>query len=364
MTTQEAFVEEDYYDVLNIPKHATTDEVERAYKLAYQTFNSNSLATYSLFSDEENDAILRKITRAYMTLKDPVTRSRYDEELHCGSSAYTKPEPAHASEQENLESPAFEDFKQSPMSSVPIQQTEANLDPPQSIYNASPHPLFPPQSIKPADGPVSSGETHLDQIPLPATSIAPSTSPGTASETMEETPIFIVKSMRKPETPTPTSETRREPETPIPASEKIPQQSETPVLSTDKPTSLPEPAQPQSAYEMSQLQANERNRNRKLLMYKNRASKEKAQEFLESIGMFTGEILQHIRELKAIAIEEVAKETCVRQVYLEALEQDDLSQLPSAPIYLKSFLKSYARCLELPIDKVTDDYLSRFKNLK
>ncbi|MBI3992367.1 MAG: helix-turn-helix domain-containing protein [Candidatus Lambdaproteobacteria bacterium] len=69
------------YEILGVSRYATHDEIRNAYELARHTYKDNSLATYSLFSDEENTEILRLITEAYQTLFNPEQRRRYDDDL-------------------------------------------------------------------------------------------------------------------------------------------------------------------------------------------------------------------------------------------------------------------------------------------
>lgn len=70
------------YEILGVPRHATLDEIRNAYEISRHTYKENSLATYSLFSDEENSEILKSVTDAYQTLYNPERRRRYDDQLN------------------------------------------------------------------------------------------------------------------------------------------------------------------------------------------------------------------------------------------------------------------------------------------
>ncbi|MEE8433492.1 MAG: helix-turn-helix domain-containing protein [bacterium] len=72
---------QNYYDILGVTSSASSEEIRRAYELSKVTFQENSLATYSLFTDEENQEILGLISRAYETLFNPQLRREYDEFL-------------------------------------------------------------------------------------------------------------------------------------------------------------------------------------------------------------------------------------------------------------------------------------------
>ena len=67
-----------YYEILKIPINSSSFEIKRAYKDALSTYNENSLVTYSLFSNEERDKILKTIKEAFLTLIDENKRTAYD----------------------------------------------------------------------------------------------------------------------------------------------------------------------------------------------------------------------------------------------------------------------------------------------
>lgn len=64
----------DYYELLDLAPGASQIEIEEAYKKAKETYGKNSVATYSLYSNQERDELLRKITKAYEKLTDPEAR--------------------------------------------------------------------------------------------------------------------------------------------------------------------------------------------------------------------------------------------------------------------------------------------------
>ena len=68
----------DYYEILNLSKDASQEEIERAYHLGKTTYNRDSLAHYSLLSQKERWYMLRKIDEAYQNLNDPEKRRLYD----------------------------------------------------------------------------------------------------------------------------------------------------------------------------------------------------------------------------------------------------------------------------------------------
>jgi curved DNA-binding protein CbpA len=72
---------------------------------------------------------------------------------------------------------------------------------------------------------------------------------------------------------------------------------------------------------------------------------------------WSGESLGKIRRYLSLEIDEVAVEIKVSKHNLEAIEEEDVHALP-APVYLKGFLKVYARTLGLDPKQVTDEYLA------
>ncbi len=70
--------EQNYYEILEIAPNATPLEIQKAYEHARETFHSDSLAIYSLFSEEEIKKIQLAIEEAYHVLIDEERRKAYD----------------------------------------------------------------------------------------------------------------------------------------------------------------------------------------------------------------------------------------------------------------------------------------------
>ena len=68
-----------YYEVLEIPSSARSEEIYHSYQRAKAAYSSDSLALYSLMSPEECRNVLELVEEAYSILSDPMKRKRYDE---------------------------------------------------------------------------------------------------------------------------------------------------------------------------------------------------------------------------------------------------------------------------------------------
>jgi flagellar biosynthesis protein FlhG len=66
-----------YYEILEISPTATAREIQRAYEHAKETFHADSMAVYSLFSEEEMKEIQEGIEEAYRVLMDEALRRSY-----------------------------------------------------------------------------------------------------------------------------------------------------------------------------------------------------------------------------------------------------------------------------------------------
>jgi len=75
------FKDLNYYELLRIAYNASSFEIRQAYKHILGIYEENSLATYSLFTEDERKLILSKIENAFLTLMDDEKRKAYDNNL-------------------------------------------------------------------------------------------------------------------------------------------------------------------------------------------------------------------------------------------------------------------------------------------
>jgi curved DNA-binding protein CbpA len=71
----------DHYELLDVARDASALEIERAYRIASATWAEGSLATYSLFAEDEAAALRERIEHAFRVLTDAESRAAYDRGL-------------------------------------------------------------------------------------------------------------------------------------------------------------------------------------------------------------------------------------------------------------------------------------------
>jgi curved DNA-binding protein CbpA len=73
-----AMEEQTYYEILEVSPKATSKEIRTAYERARETFENDSVAIYSLFSEQEIKRVQSAIEEAYRVLSDEPSRKDYD----------------------------------------------------------------------------------------------------------------------------------------------------------------------------------------------------------------------------------------------------------------------------------------------
>jgi flagellar biosynthesis protein FlhG len=87
--------EQNYYELLEISRNASRDEVERAYRLACSTYSSDSMAGLAVFGDGDVEVIRARLDAAYEVLRNDDARAAFDADLEKESGAVESLVPAN-----------------------------------------------------------------------------------------------------------------------------------------------------------------------------------------------------------------------------------------------------------------------------
>ena len=71
---------------------------------------------------------------------------------------------------------------------------------------------------------------------------------------------------------------------------------------------------------------------------------------------FTGEFLKKVRLYRSVSLEEMSQATNIAKRYFKAIEEDDLSPF-AAHVFLRGFLRQYAKKVHLDPEKVVQGYV-------
>jgi len=77
--------------------------------------------------------------------------------------------------------------------------------------------------------------------------------------------------------------------------------------------------------------------------------------FIEKMPDFNSESLKKIREARGLSLEDLFKQTRVRVIYLQAIENKEFHLLP-LPVYSRNFIKIYARTVGIDSQPIMSEY--------
>jgi hypothetical protein len=292
---------QNFYEVLGVSRYASPEEIRNAYELSKLTFTQNSLATYSLFSEDENEEILDLISKAYETLLSPELKKEYDNFLD------HDPQGTHQAWQARR-----------PPGAAP---RAARSEPAAPKERTAPAPIIP-------DLPPPPRELHTARAPAPDKTPVRSARQPAPSELRPGTPAMA---------PAASAAAHGMPAVPAVASHATPA---TPPAASHAAAahSAPAPA-PSNA---------------------NSAAAANVERYLKTVETFTGESLRRVRELRGVSLFELCSLTKIRQTYAEYIESENFAGLPAA-VYVRGFVRLMADALGLPADRVTNDFMARYK---
>ena len=241
-----ANIEENFYQILDVPKTASLSDIRQAYEEKLEEAHLEAFAAYSLLPEEESEEKLLQFSHAYITLANPIARAKYDDELN--------------------------------QNKIPTK-------------NKSDLPDKRAKKAKESTKKISQKNK----------------SEGKAKISKKEAQVVAGQTLK------------------------------------------------------------ERQDNYLKLSAKNEYSADSIQEYYNTLKTggseitYNGAVLQQIRKMKSISISELAQITCIRGAYLKAIEEEDFSKFTSE-IYLKGYLLCYAESMNLPTERVLDDYIRVYKS--
>ena len=74
-------------------------------------------------------------------------------------------------------------------------------------------------------------------------------------------------------------------------------------------------------------------------------------------GEVNGQVLKKLREARGMTLDELAEQTKIRRPYLQAIEEQDLENLPSR-VFLRGFLTQVARALRVDKHRLAEGYVA------
>jgi cytoskeletal protein RodZ len=77
----------------------------------------------------------------------------------------------------------------------------------------------------------------------------------------------------------------------------------------------------------------------------------------------TGEFLRKAREASGVDLRSISHETKIGVTMLGYIEEERLDRLP-VEVYLRNFVRQYARCLGLEDERIARSYVARIRRLQ
>ncbi|MBS2030239.1 MAG: helix-turn-helix domain-containing protein [Deltaproteobacteria bacterium] len=328
-------LEQNYYELLEVPRDATLAEVDRAYDRARAYYGAGSVAVYTLVQPDELKRVQDRIDEAYLILADEKARQEYDARigppgpderpLHKDvrlareKDEAKKEEARKEKEAERLEAEkAAEKAAEQPPPAPPA--TEAKPPEPEVKREPTPAPM-PAVAKEPTPAPMPAVARDTTPTPMAAVAKEPEPKPS------EPPPASVANTARPPsqankmasEGPLPPPSMDYPEPTPRAAAFAATVKKERPPEVSPKPA--PKPEVPDDA-------------------------------------VFTGDLLKRLREAAGITLHELADRTKIGRPHLDNIENDRFGALP-AQVYLRGFLMSYARELRLDPLRVSKSYLEQ-----
>ena len=124
----------DHYEILELSRDASFQEIDEAYRILRETYADGSLALYSLFSEGDAVVMRERMEEAYRVLSDLTRRREYDETQRdekelppaFASPAYASPAPSAAADAAHVD-PDLLPLASSPSRDAEIEEPDGGV---------------------------------------------------------------------------------------------------------------------------------------------------------------------------------------------------------------------------------------------
>ncbi len=400
------FVNKNYYEILDVEPDASEEEIKRAYQLVRGTWNPDSIAVYSLYTPEENDAIGHKIEEAFHILSNVERRASYDRFLR---EVDRLPD--------TIETPSeFWDFAHgiAPPAEEDLEDVTDLLADADALGEEVQEGVlleavggeargFRPVPSTPEQRGSSGVETSPSRSDPPAErgSADVGGTPGTRQETSPSASVRPVSQpsprLEAPSVPRPAGESPRRPREGVARSEVArprPRRSgSVPPAPPAPPAGASRPAQPaigdvrkhgldaDSGRPAARSGAKAHGSQRSDASETGGTTRSWTRSFARPLRVppplpdrpvpadmmdrliaehgYSGAFLQSIREFKEIRLEDISDRTKIQKTYLRCIEEERFDALP-ARVYVEGFVTQYAKLLRLDAREVAEGYMERY----
>ncbi len=380
--------QQNYFELLDLPRSATSADVDQAYERAKAFYGPDSMATYALVDAGEARSLVERIEEAYLTLSDSESRRSYEAALGLCSSATAEvapppgpapvsAEPASAASAQAPSEPPREQSAQLP-SFAPAASEPARLEAvepataPERTATAAPSfagapaaavPSFPWPGSRPVEDEHDfAARTHLPQAPAPAATPDAGPSAAKAPPALTAVGASAAAVERAAEAPAPPALTvagasaaavERAAEAPAPPALTAVGASAAAIERISEVSPAPLEAAPRAIASVP-LKAEERAAEEPRPALPVRPVNKPAE--IGPNPVFSGELLRRVRESRGLSLRDLSEKTRVGLSHLENVEADRYDALPVA-VYLRGFLMLVARELKLDPLKVSKGYM-------
>ncbi len=396
-----------YYELLEVPVSASTEQIRRSYERLLSMYADDQVALYGLVDSASAGQLRAKLREAMEVLTDDDLRAIYDDELGLPPRSRARDEDEESSSAQlamNELLTGADRALQSTHPYVPFSYVSgpaaSNVPPPAVVAppvpvlpDATPTPPPPPavtsSALDAAPPPPPVVAQPVEAAPPPPSSVPPP--PSSVPRPAESAPPPVVAAPEPPAPlppppssapPPPPVVAAPEPPAPLPppppsAPPQVvaapPPAPSAPVLSLQPsgpasfPPARPSPGQAPQLAESSAIAVAETQLAKVSHTVAQRDAKASAPRpkppDVPPDAEFNGELLRKIRTGMGISIAQIAEKTRVASRHLEAVEADRYAALP-APVYLRGILMSLARELGLDGLRVAKSYLSLVEKAK